>query len=159
MFYDKISIILSIISIVMSAISLLIGMYFSSFIIRIYDIIESNKKDFYLLVIINSGFTPGILYPSFGIVYKNGARKKYIALHAHNIKIEWKYWNGGIPYTIPAKDYVFLYVSKDELNSAIQKIMVDGTKKIQFYVKYIPSKGKKYKDCYSKKYPLNQRPQ
>lgn len=139
--YDAISIVLSLAAIIISCITSLLVVFPHAYIHSICYV--ENK--YILLLIVNSGFSPGLLFTEFGLVYQKGMKKQYepierttfkpdVLLSPENMSL---FWTGNFLKQVEAKKAIFLVLGKEDVLNKLNEIKLQNQfpiEKVQFYV-------------------------
>lgn len=135
---DSISMALSIVAIIVSCLTSLIV---ASPHLYIHAICEADNQ-YILLMIINNGFSPGLLFTDYGIVYrKNGTQclepvkgvnfKPSVPLHEKDREL---FWEGKFLKTIAPQETIFVVLSKREVSDKLKELEMQNVKKVCFYL-------------------------
>lgn len=111
----------------------------------------TTKDKYVLLLIINNGFSPGLLYTECGLIYNKGLKRKYIKLKTTrfipNIKINNEYmdyfWDGGFLKTISPKEAIFLVLDINDFYMKLKEIRNDKVQRTRIYITTIRRFGKR----------------
>lgn len=139
--YDAISIGLSFVAIIVSCITSLLVVFPHTYIHSICYI----KNKYILLLIVNSGFSPGLLFTEFGLAYQKGRKKQYESIEHTTFKPDVLlspedmslFWTGNFLKQVEAKKAIFLVLDKKDILNKLNEIKSQNkfhVKKVQFFV-------------------------
>lgn len=138
--YDAISIGLSLAAIIVSCITSLLVVFPHTYIHSICYV--ENK--YILLLIVNSGFSPGLLFTEFGLAYRKGRKKQYKPIEHTTFKPDVLlspedmslFWTGNFLKQVEAKKAIFLVLGKKDILNKLNEIKSQNqfsVERVQFY--------------------------
>lgn len=135
---DIISIALSLASIIVSFITSLLVVSPHTYI---HSICMAESK-YIFLHIINNGFSPGLLFPDYGITYWKKGKRYFVPVKVinfnPNVPIPQKYkemfWDKILFRRIHPKDVAFVVLDKQDVCNKLKEISVQNVTKFRFYL-------------------------
>lgn len=134
---DAVSIGLSVAAIIVSFITSLFVVFPHTYI---YSVCYAENKYIFLLVI-NNGFSTGLLFSEFGIAYKKRRKKCFVPIKPTTFKPNIQlssddmnlFWNGNFLKQIEPQKAVFLVLNQEDVLCKLKEIASQDVAKVQFY--------------------------
>lgn len=135
---DAISIALSLAAIIVSFITSLLVVSPHTYI---HSICMTESK-YIFLHIINNGFSPGLLFPDYGITYWKKGKRYFVPVKViifkPSVQIPQEYmkvfWDRAFIRRIQPKDVVFAVLDKQDVYNKLKEISAQSVTRFRFYL-------------------------